>query len=131
MAGLQKGNSVAAAQPLAAALAQQQSTSVGRFQITLTNSDFTSGAITSRTASEIYSQLLVDPTPAQWANDPLEALAVIVDPLAPAFDRWFTAALDQVDYDQAMLAADLAKRRRFLATQPLGGRPLALRPRTP
>ena len=54
-------------------------------------------------------------------------MAVLQTPHDAAFDRWFIAALERKDTPLALEVAEKAKRRRFLAAVPLGGRLLALR----
>jgi hypothetical protein len=54
-------------------------------------------------------------------------MAVLKTAHDAAFDRWFLAAIDRKDFPLALEVAERTKRRRFLASLPLGGRLLALR----
>ncbi len=54
-------------------------------------------------------------------------MAVLQTPQDAAFDRWFIAAVERKDTALALEVAEKAKRRRFLAAVPLGGRLIALR----
>ena len=94
---------------------------------TLRTTCTTSRAASARVALELYNGLLADPSPADWLRNPLDAMAVVQTGHDAAFDRWFLAALERKEPPLALEVAERAKRRRFLATQPLGGRLLALR----
>jgi hypothetical protein len=54
-------------------------------------------------------------------------MAVLSTAHDAAFDRWLVAALERKEIPLALEIAERAKRRRFLASRPLGGRPVALR----
>jgi len=112
---------------LAHAIALQSAASLRNFQIARTSEMYDAHAASPRVALDLYSALLADPTPADWAYRPLDSLAVLNTPHDAAFDRWFLAALERKDLPLALLIAERSKRRRFLALQPLGGRLLALR----
>lgn len=115
---------------LADAVARQAATSLRGFQLQRTNLMFDGsdvGRISSRVAVDLYRGLLDDPTPEDWAHRPLDTLAMMSSPLAESFDRWFLATLDRKEILQAVQISELAKRRRFYAALPWGGRLLALR----
>ena len=112
---------------LAQALAAQAAASLRNFQIGRTNEMYDARAISPRVAADLYASLLADPPPADWAYQPLDAMAVLRTAHDAAFDRWFLAAVDRKDLPLALEIAERAKRRRFLASLPLGGRLLALR----
>ena len=112
---------------LVAALAAQAGASLRNFQILRTSQMYDARAASPRVAVDFYKSLLADPTPADWIRDPLDAMAVLQTGQDAAFDRWFIAALERKDAALALEIAERAKRRRYLATQPLGGRLLALR----
>jgi tetratricopeptide (TPR) repeat protein len=112
---------------LARALAAQAGVSLRNFQITRLNDMYDSRAASPRVALELYNGLLADPSPADWLRNPVDAMAVIETGHNPAYDRWFLAALERKDPPLALEVAERSKRRRFLATQPLGARLLALR----
>jgi hypothetical protein len=112
---------------LTRALAAQAGASLRNFQIDRTNSMYDSRAASARLAVDFYAALLADPSPADWLRNPLEAMAVVQTGQDAAFDRWFLAALERKDASLALEIAERAKRRHYLATQPFGSRPLALR----
>lgn len=112
---------------LARALTAQAAASLRNFQILRTNAMFDSRAASARVALELYTALLSDPSPADWSRNPADGMAVVGTSHSPAFDRWFLAALERKDASLALEIAERAKRRRYLATQPFGGRLLALR----
>ncbi len=85
------------------------------------------GPITTRTAMEIYGQLLRDPDPSDWIFRPMEALAVTTIPHVHSYEHWFLVALDRKELERAVEIADYARRHRFWSVLPLGGRLLALR----
>ena len=84
-----------------------------------------STSISDRRAHELFQKLLGDPPPRSFSLDPLGMLASITAPRAEAFDVW-TAAAARRGNDAALLAADATLRGRWLATQPLGGRRIAI-----
>jgi CHAT domain-containing protein len=101
--------------------------SIRNFQIARTVELIDAGTFTSRLAVGVFAALLPDPTPADWTFQPLDTIAVLSTDHQAAFDRWFLASLDRKEIDKAVEIADFAKRRRFFAAQPLGGRLVALR----
>ena len=109
------------------ALSAESKASLRNFQIYRANEMFDARALQPRIAEKLYASLLGDPTPVDWTQRPLDALAVMKTPHDEAFDRWFAAALDREDASLALQVAEQAKRRRFLVSLPLGGRLLALR----
>jgi hypothetical protein len=112
---------------LTQALRAQASASLRTFQIARTNEMYDARAASPRVAADLYAKVLVDPTPAEWVYNPLDAMAVLQSNLDAAFDRWFVAALERKDVPLALDIAERTKRRRYLATRPFGGRLLALR----
>lgn len=112
---------------LVRAIAAQAAVSLRSFQVGRTNEMFDGRMISPRIAVDVYRSLLADPRPAEWTTQPLDAMAALHSPQGAAFDRWFLAALERQDNLQALEVAEQAKRRRFLASLPLGGRLLALR----
>lgn len=83
--------------------------------------------VSLRTAMELFATTLRDPAPADWLSDPLECLSVLSTPHAIVYEHWFDAALKRKENERALEIADELRRHRFLSTQPLGGRLLALR----
>ena len=85
------------------------------------------GPITPRTAHELYSLVLRDPTNLDWATDPMECLAATTSPHFPLFEQWFAIAWQRKQWEDAIEIADRARRHRFQAALPWGGRLDALR----
>ncbi len=88
---------------------------------------FTGGTISDRVAKDLYEVVLRDPTPTDWAVDPLDNLAVLTTPLEGPMERWFGVALSRNQSNLALEISERIRRRRFYAALPLGGRMLALR----
>jgi tetratricopeptide (TPR) repeat protein len=122
----QQGRVPAGNEALTRALAGQSAASLRNFQITRTNDLYDAGSVLARTAAELYGTLLADPTPTEWVAWPLEAIAVLQTSQESAFDHWLAAALEREDASLAVEISERAKRRRFLTSQPLGGRLAAL-----
>ncbi len=112
---------------LTRAIAAQAAASLRNFQIARTSAMYDARTASPRVAVELYTALLADPSPADWLRSPLDAMAVVETGQDAAFDRWFLAALERKDAPLALDIAERAKRRRYLASQPFGGRLLALR----
>ena len=124
---LMRGQFGPGGETLAQAVRAQAAASLRNFQINRTSEMYDARAVSPRVAVDLYSSLLLDPTSADWAFQPLDSLAVLKTPQDAAFDRWFIAALERKEVPLALEVAEKAKRRRFLASLPLGGRLLALR----
>jgi hypothetical protein len=112
---------------LTQALTAQAAASLRNFQIGLTDKSYDAGAISPRVAADLYKALLAEPTAADWAYQPVDVMAVLTTAHDASFDRWFLAALERKDFPSAFDVTEQAKRRRFLASLPLGGRLVALR----
>lgn len=112
---------------LATALAYEKTGSRRLFQISLVDRLCTSGSITSRQADLLYTNVLRDPTPLDWATDPLETLAVLSTPHVPAYEHWMMLALDRKEKDVALRISEAIRRHRFYLSLPDGGRVLNLR----
>jgi tetratricopeptide (TPR) repeat protein len=115
-----------AAEALQEAIAFQTASSLWNFHIALADQMFDARRLTGKTSRDIYATLLGDPQASDWAARPMESLGVLSLPHVESFDRWFLATLDQREAESALAVADLAHRRRFLSSLPLGGRLLAL-----
>ena len=122
----QAGDTTEAGQTLARAFEQQANYSLLRFQTRLANTRFDTRELSARLAVQVYTRLLSDPTPADWLRDPHDTLTHLKTNYEPALARWLAAHLGRREFDKAIEAADIAKRRRFFAAQPLGGRQIAL-----
>lgn len=84
-----------------------------------------STAFSERQADALFATLLADPSPRDFAADPLGSLAVLTAPRPDAFDTWVAVAARR-STDAAIEAAEATTRRRWLAAQPLGGRRTAV-----
>ncbi|MCC7476037.1 MAG: hypothetical protein IT425_11630 [Pirellulales bacterium] len=122
-----QGKSESGLDVLSRAMSAQAGASLRNFQILRTSQMYDAGAVSPRSAVDFYTTLLADPAPLDWQRDPLDAMAVLQTNHEAAFERWFVAALERKDAALALGISERAKRRRYLATQPLGGRLLALR----
>ncbi len=122
-----QGKAEAGGEILTRALAAQSGASLRNFQIERTNQMYDARTASPRLAVDFYKSLLADPTLADWARNSLDAMAVLQTDQTAAFDRWFIASLERKDAALALEIAERAKRRQYLASQPLGGRLLALR----
>ena len=80
-----------------------------------------------RDAIEIYSNVLREPTAADWLSDPLETMSSQTDAHSSAIERWFHVAMDRNEKKAALEIADLCRRHRYFSTLPFGGRLLSLR----
>lgn len=116
---------------LADALAYMKHGSLWLFHIKLVDGHYaTNGgrAEAARTVMGLYDEVLRDPTPADWALEPLESLAVLTTPHQHSYDNWLEAAMTRKEVqDTAMEISDRARRHRFFTTLPLGGRLESLR----
>lgn len=125
----QLGNVAAGDIAVNAALGFAKTGSLQLFRMGLTDRMVGDRTLTTRGAAEVFDLLLRDPLPARWIQDPLESLAVLVHPHPLYFERWFEVAMERKELDgrRGLEITDLAKRHKFLCTQELGGRLLALR----
>lgn len=124
---LLQGKLEAGGEALTRALAAQAGMSKRNFQIQLTSQLYDAGKASPRLAVDFYKALLADPSPADWMRDPLDSMAVLQTDQSAGFERWFLAALERKDPALALEVAERTKRRQYLASQPFGGRLLALR----
>jgi tetratricopeptide (TPR) repeat protein len=124
---LQSGDLRAGASALMTALTYQKGSSKRLFQIGLTDALFTRGEVTERVADLLFTDVLREPTRTDWVVDPLDTLAVGLAAQPQPFEHWFELTLTRKEYDKALNIGDRIRRHRFYATQPLGGRLLALR----
>ncbi|MDZ4783344.1 MAG: tetratricopeptide repeat protein, partial [Planctomycetia bacterium] len=116
-----------AAAMLDAAMNYQSEGSIWLFQLYRADAQYISGEIQARVAKDLYAELLRDPQAADWATDPMEAMALLVHPHADTYENWFAAALEHRDPERAFEIADLVRRHRFLSTLEFGGRLTGLR----
>jgi hypothetical protein len=112
---------------MAAAMTYQRVGSLWLFHIGLVDMMWQAQELTDRTAMDLFEYVLRDPTPTDWATDPLESLSVLVAPHPLVFEHWFEVAMTRKEHERALEIADLARRHRFLSTLDFGGRLLNLR----
>ena len=127
LAGFQQGNSATGTKSLNEALRYQQKASLKGLQIALADKAFVSGTVSARIAKDLYARVLNDPTPHDWATDPLDSLAVLTTPLDKPMENWFLVAISRKEHELALEISERIRRRRFFASLPLGGRLLSLR----
>jgi len=112
---------------LATAMTAMRRGSFWLFHISLADGLYTSGAITPRVAMDLYSNVLRDPQPADWASDPMESMAVLLTPHPLPIEHWFEVALQRRAHEKALEISDRAKRHRFFSSLGFGGRLQSLR----
>ncbi len=112
---------------LAAAMRYMQHGSHWLFHILLADRLYTGGTASPRTAMELYSNVLRDPQPADWASDPMESMAVLVTPHPLPIDHWFEVAMKRKEHETALEISDRARRHRFFSSLAFGGRLQSLR----
>lgn len=112
---------------LASAMTFMQTGSHWLYHISAVDRSYLEGTFTTRQAVDLYQLVLRDPQAADWALDPMEALAVLLTPHAPIIERWFEATMERNDPDAAMEIGDRLRRHRFFSTLAMGGRIHALR----
>lgn len=112
---------------LAAAMGYMKLGSHWLFHISLADGLYASGAVTPRVAMDLYSNVLRDPQPADWAHGPMESLSVLVTPHPVPIEHWFEVALQRKEHEKALEIADRARRHRFYSSLAFGGRLQSLR----
>jgi len=133
MVRFQQRNAAAGDQALAAAMNYMRYGSVWLHHIRQVDAQFVSrqittrSPITTRTAMELYTELLRDPQPADWGLYPMESLAVLANPRAASMERWFRVAMARREYEKALEIADRARRSRYFGSLAFGGRLQSLR----
>lgn len=127
LAGFQQGNAATGTKNLDDALRYQQKASLKGMQIALADKAFVSGTVSARVAKDLYASVLNDPTPGDWASDPLDCLAVLTTPLDRPMENWFLVAIARKENELALEISERIRRRRFFASLPLGGRMLSFR----
>ncbi|MFW6169700.1 MAG: CHAT domain-containing protein [Planctomycetota bacterium] len=123
----QAGDSQQGSTALSNALAFERKASRRMFQIKYARNLDASGSLSTRQAGLLYTKVLREPTPHDWAESPVETLTVLTTPHAPAFERWMMIALDRKETDKALRISEALRRHRFYTSLSLGGRILNLR----
>lgn len=124
---LQSGDVRTGGSALATALTYQKGSSKRLFQIALVDSLFVKGDVTERVADLLFTDVLREPIRTDWIVDPLDTLAVGLSAHPQPYEHWFELALSRKEHEKAINIGDRIRRHRYYATQPLGGRLLALR----
>jgi len=112
---------------LATAMSYMKHGSHWLYQIMLADQLYVNGAISARTAMELYSGVLRDPRPADWSANPMEGLAVLVTPHPMPLEHWFEVAMKRKEHETAMEITDRMRRHRFFSSLGFGGRLQSLR----
>ncbi len=125
----QQRKTVAGNQALATAMSYMKQGSYWLYHIALADGLYTSGSVADRPriAMDLYSDVLRDPQPGDWAADPMEALSVLLTPHPGPLERWFEVALKRKAHEKALEIADRARRHRFFNSLAFGGRLQSLR----
>lgn len=97
------------------------------YQIGLVNSLVANGGVTGRQADLLYGLLLGDPQEIHWRSDPIEAMSFLTSAHLSSIEAWLDIAIENRSYDRAVEIAELLRRHRFYATQPLAGRLVSMR----
>jgi tetratricopeptide (TPR) repeat protein len=126
-ASMAAGEGKPGAASLLAAITYQKAASPRLFQIGLADAMLRGGAASERILDGIFDIVLREPTLQDWIHDPLDTLALLSTPHPLPYEHWLELALARRDSDKALNIAERIRRHRFYATQPLGGRLLALR----
>lgn len=101
--------------------------SLRNFQLRLVDRDCVQNKIPVRRALLFYDMLMKDPADNEWILRPAQSLAFLLTPHPLSYKNWFMANLDVGRPERALEVSDLAKRARYIQTQPYGGRLQALR----
>ncbi|MBN1912006.1 MAG: CHAT domain-containing protein [Pirellulales bacterium] len=127
MVSFQKGRIADGDKALGVAMQYMQHGSHRLYQIALTDQLFAGGSVTSRTASDLFADVLREPTARDWAVDPMESLATLIFPYPGPLERWFALALSLQRREEALEIADRIRRHRYFASLAFGGRLESLR----
>jgi len=127
LASYEAGKMAAGDAAFATAMTFQTGGSLWLFHMNLVDTMWKADELADRAAMDLFSYVLRDPTPADWATDPMESLSALVVPHPQLFDHWFEVAMTRKEHERALEISDLARRHRFLSTQEFGGRLLNLR----
>jgi len=118
----QQGNVAAGNAAVGRAMEYQHHGSHWLFHTVLVDQLCVGGAITPRTAMDLYAAVLRDPRAEDWSFRPEESLATLVTPHFAPLEHWFEVALARKDQEAALEISDRVRRHRFYSTLPFGGR---------
>lgn len=82
-------------------------------------------SLSDRQVDVLFGTLLADPTPVEFAFDPLDGLATLTTPRSEAFEAWELVA-EKRGTEATLIATEAGARARWMATEPTGGRRVAL-----
>ncbi len=109
------------------AIEAQAKVSLRNFRIELARARLDSGELSPRLARKVFVEVLGDPTGNDWREDPIDCLTSLRTDHSPVLARWFAVTFSRRDMGEAINLAELTRRRRYFASQPLGGRLASLR----
>jgi CHAT domain-containing protein len=112
---------------LASAMGYMQHGSHWLFHIAMADQIFVSGNATARVATDLFSKVLRDPQPADWAMNPMESLAVMMAPHFMAYEHWLDVTMERKETQSAIAVSERIRRHRFLISMEMGGRLESLR----
>jgi len=112
---------------LSAALAHFSSGSFWIYRLKLASNLAASGNASARKLDQLYGALLRDPIDNDWKIDPFETIAYLASPHVNLMEQWFEIVVARRNFKKAFEIAELARRHRFFASLPLGGRLMAFR----
>jgi tetratricopeptide (TPR) repeat protein len=115
---------------LAAAMNYMEHGSLWLFQIGMADTLYVNGGATPRSALNLFGEVLRDPLPTDWTQNPMESLSVLMTPQPAAMEHWFEVAMERRDVKEVQTAIEVAertRRRRFFNSLEYGGRLESLR----
>ncbi len=124
---LKQGKAADAQKAFAKALQVQRASGLWLFQLATADRLITRGRVSARVGADLYQRLLRVPDGKDWQSDPLDALAYLTTPMEEILERWFELSLKRKETEKALWISERIRQHRFLRSQPLGGRLLALR----
>ncbi|MCA9193099.1 MAG: CHAT domain-containing protein [Planctomycetales bacterium] len=92
------------------------------YQSQLTLDLLAGGALNLPNAESILDQVLAEPTPIEWQNQPLDFLTHQSTSTIVAYNRWLEMAILRGDQAEIATRFDRVQRQRLYETLPLGGR---------
>ena len=108
LAAYEMADGVAGDAAWAAAMTFQAGGSLWLFHISMVDSMWQGNTLTDRTAMDLFEYVLRDPTPADWATDPMESLTSPWSTPHPlSFEHWFEVAITRKEHERALEIADL------------------------
>ncbi len=112
---------------LANALQGWRQFSTRLYQIQFVDQALSARRVAPREADLMYTELLRDPTEADWLRDPCDAICLLMTDYTASLQMWYDVLVLERRLEAAFGAADQIRRHRFYSGLPLGGRLLTLR----